>query len=610
VALFTLSAGVTIGTTVMLLQSVRSIQQEQRVVTEFTATVREAQAQISALRDESIARQEQLIAESVEAVNGGFERLRGLELLPTLNTRTEEAFASIQELGSLFEDNIAELRSTRSQLQELAMDVFGYSDTVRLRNFSFSEQGNRFQDQERIETVTDNFIGAISRTTNRLSTTVDVLQRQRTVIDDAVSSRQRLIGLIAGGSLALTVLVVLVLAIAIAVGVGRRVRALETRVGELVEGDLTVEIPSHSKDELGRIGGHLSRFVEVVSSFIKTMKSQSAQNVANRSDLAAVAGQTQSSVTEMRSSTQSISGQINSLEEQLNSSTRSIEEVNKRLTSLNQRTQSQRQSVDSSSESMRSMIGSLEEVTKLTAGSKEQATEMVRSAERGRDQFESSSELVQQLSEYVESVRGMTDTVQNIAEQTNLLAMNAAIEAAHAGEHGKGFAVVAEEIRKLSEASSNSSSEITDTLEKMVQRILEANRATGETRTAFDEIDRSVKSVSEQLEGINQQLSELQDEANAVLGSVDELRRLAGEIEQDTGEIEQHAQTLKDGVQKVKDVSSEVSTGMEEMTNGMGEIANAMETLSEKAETVGRLGDELDYNVRRFTTDEDAESSE
>ena len=110
----------------------------------------------------------------------------------------------------------------------------------------------------------------------------------------------------------------------------------------------------------------------------------------------------------------------------------------------------------------------------------------------------------------IDGIRDITAVIQSIASRTNLLAMNAAIEAAHAGDAGRGFAVVADEIRKLAEASAKNSKEITGLLTGMITSIQAADDAGQETRSAFGTLEVRVKDVRQASEEILGSIRELE----------------------------------------------------------------------------------------------------
>jgi methyl-accepting chemotaxis protein len=146
------------------------------------------------------------------------------------------------------------------------------------------------------------------------------------------------------------------------------------------------------------------------------------------------------------------------------------------------------------------------------------------------------------LSRESEGLLEINEVIQSIASQTNLLSMNAAIEAAHAGESGKGFAVVADEIRKLAESSAEQAGTVSASLKKMKDSLDNINKSTGAVQSHFENIDTAVKTVSAQELNIRNAMEEQRE------GNREVLERTGG---------------LKDITEQVKNRSTEMLAGSE-----------------------------------------------
>ncbi|WED76509.1 methyl-accepting chemotaxis protein [Aeromonas allosaccharophila] len=282
------------------------------------------------------------------------------------------------------------------------------------------------------------------------------------------------------------------------------------------EGDLTVHINTHSKDEVGQLAQNFNQFVARLHGIVSRLRDVTVELAAqSRTQAAGAQARSQrvrqqqdeivmvaTAVTEMASATQEIAGNAEF------AATTATDAVALAVAGQSQVGQSQR-----------SITGLADEVA-------------------------DASQIINELDSHAQKISGILATISGIAEQTNLLALNAAIEAARAGEQGRGFAVVADEVRVLSRRTHDSTDEIQQMIETLQQT---TRRAVGGMETSRQLAGTSVEdaeAANQSLGRINEAIGSISDMATQIAAAAEEQTSVTGEISRNTENIRHVSQEL------------------------------------------------------------------
>ena len=205
-------------------------------------------------------------------------------------------------------------------------------------------------------------------------------------------------------------------------------------------------------------------------------------------------------------------------------------------------------------------------------------------AAKGGKSLASASTAILELQKASEEVQSIVGVIQSIASQTNLLAMNAAIEAAHAGNSGKGFAVVADEVRKLASSSSKSADDIKMQIVNIMEKINIGVNSINDADKAFKSINNDINKTSELMKTINDIMDKQRIEAHSTLSSTNSVVEAINIIQDLTRRQNASSETMQAIIKDIVESSQNVSNAITENTDNSSNMNIAITNVSHSSE--------------------------
>ena len=507
---------------------VNELTREDMVIESHMAGINEAYLK----QMTAVARAIRYGMEDGAAAEQGFKREHAVyeEFGQTLNNEVAETRATLVELLSMTSDadpmHVEEVTYISEQVELIAHDVEKY-EALTTEVFAKLEEGH-INHAKRLAAEADEVAAELGELVHMIDEHVSAAVIASV---DAIHEAEDL--------LVEDLIISAVISILVAVGIGfwislsirKSLDSTNKSINHIIENrDLSVRVPE-SKDELGQMAGNFNQMLTEFHGVLGEMTAASTQLAAAAEELSAVTEESSAGVQKQSSETDQVATAMNEM-------SASMSEVASNTASVSQAANHADQQAG---EGREIVLQSIDVIRELAS------------------EVDKASEVISELSVDSQNIGSVMDVIIDIAEQTNLLALNAAIEAARAGEQGRGFAVVADEVRTLAQRTQESTLDIRKTIERLQSR---AESAVQVMQVGKEKAEQGVSASSqaeESLASINTAVTTINDMVTQTASATEEQSAVAEEINR--------------SLVSIRDVSSEVSVGAGQTAQASNDIA-------------------------------------
>lgn len=366
------------------------------------------------------------------------------------------------------------------------------------------------------------------------------------------------------------------------------------------EGDLRVKLEVASKDEIGMVAEHFNVFISSLHSIISTVKKSVVSLSVTSRGLTSSMDRAQGALDKITGAITIVQGQMNTQSTAVSDVSNTIQDIGSKVSSLNSIIEEQTSSVNDSVSSVEQMLANIQSVTDALARSTTQFDNLSRVSEIGFQKIADVQSKVMDISGKSRSMSEANAVIDNIAAQTNLLAMNAAIEAAHAGEAGRGFAVVAGEIRKLAESSSAQSKSISAALKELVTSITDVVDTSQTLSQAFEDVRNAIAVLADELRIVQNVMDQQSAGNRRVHNSFDTIHRLNNEVRTSAAQMASGSQSILAKTADLVAITNEINDSMSKMTSSAEEIGEAVGNVVALSKTTEQGVQTVKAQIGRF----------
>ena len=379
-------------------------------------------------------------------------------------------------------------------------------------------------------------------------------------------------------------------------------RVVKSAINEIATGhaDLTKRISIDSDDEIGSVVQSFNQFEDKLQFIVSDIK-ESKDNLTKVGQVMKEnATITTGSLSSLFANIENMESQISTQGESVSLTANSVNGISDNINSLEAMIENQVEGVSQASSAIEQMMGNISSVDKSVDAMAISFEDLFENTNIGIKKQELVSQKIKEIEKQSENLQSANTVIATIAGQTNLLAINAAIEAAHAGESGKGFSVVADEIKKLSESSTQESNKINEQLREITNSITSVVQASIESMEAFSKVSTLINSTNDMVMSIKRAMNEQNAGSKQIFDSLYTMNNNTSQVREASKKMSEENQSVLAEIKNLQEVTASMQECMTLITDGTSKINESGDKLNSVTPELIASIDEISSQIDQF----------
>lgn len=368
------------------------------------------------------------------------------------------------------------------------------------------------------------------------------------------------------------------------------------------EKDLRQRIYITSIDELGTIGGLINTFCHNLTLSIEELK-RSQKTLYEVSKIFEEHAKVSIETIEPLLQSATIVQEKTKLQANcVQDSSNAVTDITNQINTLGRLIVDQSSSITEASAAIEEMIHNIQSINTTTKRMADKFLDLLGSAQRGQSLQENTYQQVLHIVERSRTLQEANKVITTIASQTNLLAMNAAIEAAHAGEAGRGFSVVADEIRSLSEHAAIQSKNIRTEISQIQTEIEKVLQSTTVSRSSFDTLSQSLEELNQLVQELQGAMAEQKEGSGQILEALKNMNELTTTVQHESQSMKNNTGAILEKNKQLNQATLDISESIKQMIEKINLIAQSVRDFSKSGKDIQNLIETMNKVIESFIT--------